>query len=66
MIRRHPRIRLIEAEREKMRAAGKFNAELLDVVREHVKPGVTTGELDKIAHEYTLDNGTCPLSSVYS
>lgn len=60
MIRRHPRIRLIEAEREKMRAAGKFNAELLDVVREHVKPGVTTGELDKIAHEYTLDNGHVP------
>ena len=60
MIRRHPRIRLIEEEREMMRAAGQFNAEVLDVVRPHVRPGITTGELDKIIHEYTLDHGHVP------
>lgn len=60
MIRRHPRIRLIEAEREMMRAACRFNAELLDVVRPHVKPGVTTESIDKIVHEYTLDHGHVP------
>ena len=43
-----------------MRAAGRFNAQLLDVVRPHVKPGVETRELDKIIHEFTLDHGHIP------
>ena len=60
MIRRHPKIRLIEAEREMMRVACRFNAEVLDVVRPHVKAGVTTGELDAIIHDYTLDHGHIP------
>ena len=40
-----------------MRAAGRFNAELLDVVRPHVKPGVKTHEIDRIVYEYTYDHG---------
>ena len=66
MIRRNPRIRLTEQDREMMRVAGKFNAHLLDVVRPHVKPGVTTGELDKIIHEYTLDHGHIPACLGYA
>ena len=60
VIRRQPKIRLIEEEREMMRAASRFNAELLDVVRPDVKPGVKTDEIDRIIHEYTLDHGHVP------
>lgn len=60
MIRRHPRLRLVEEERELMRAAGRFNAELMDHLRPHVKVGVKTAEIDRIVHEYTLDHGHVP------
>ncbi len=35
-----------------MRVAGRLAAEVLDMIGEHVRPGVTTGELDTICHEY--------------
>lgn len=60
VIRRQPRIRLIEEEREMMRAACRFNAEVMDAVRPHVQPGVTTGEIDRIIHAYTLQHGHVP------
>jgi methionyl aminopeptidase len=41
---------------EKMRAAGRLAAEQLEMIREHVKPGVTTGELDRICHEFTVNH----------
>ncbi len=43
-----------------MRAACRFNAEVMDFVRPHVQPGVSTAELDRIIHEYTLDHGHIP------
>lgn len=51
--------------REKMRAAGRFNAQLMDMLREHVRPGVTTNELDDLAHKYTLDHGHVPATLGY-
>lgn len=42
---------------EGMRKAGRLAAELLDAVTEHVKPGVTTGELDRICAELTTARG---------
>ncbi|MGE3165755.1 MAG: methionyl aminopeptidase [Planctomycetota bacterium] len=48
------------AEREAMRAAGRFNAELLDFLRPHVRAGVTTYELDRLAHDYTVQHGHRP------
>lgn len=51
---------LCEAERDQMRAAGRFNAQLMDFIRDYVKPGITTGELDKLVHDYTLDHGHKP------
>lgn len=60
MIRRHPRLRLIEQEREMMRAACRFNAGLMDYVRPFVKAGTKTGEIDRLVHEYTLDHGHTP------
>ena len=40
---------------EKMRVAGRLCAEVLDMIGEYVKPGVTTGELDKICHDYIVN-----------
>ncbi len=39
-------------EVEKMRVAGRMAAEVLDMITEYVKPGVTTDELNTICHEH--------------
>ncbi|HVG04349.1 MAG TPA: type I methionyl aminopeptidase [Burkholderiaceae bacterium] len=38
-----------------MRVAGRLAAEVLDFVAPHVKPGVTTGELDRLCHDYMIN-----------
>ena len=35
-----------------MRVAGRMAAEVLDLITEHVKPGITTDELNTICHEH--------------
>jgi methionyl aminopeptidase len=42
---------------EGMRRAGRLAAELLDFITPYVQPGVTTGELDRLCHEFTLEHG---------
>lgn len=42
-------------EIEKMRVAGRLAAELLDYIGPFVKAGVTTGELDKLCHDHTVN-----------
>ncbi|MBW9259845.1 MAG: type I methionyl aminopeptidase [Candidatus Thiodiazotropha sp. (ex. Lucinisca nassula)] len=42
-------------EIEKMRQAGKLAAEVLEMIAPHVQPGVTTLELDRICHDYIVD-----------
>ena len=42
-------------EIEKMRVAGRLAAEVLQVVAEHVKPGVSTEELDRICHDHIVN-----------
>jgi len=42
-------------EMDKMRVAGRLAAEVLEMIEEHVKPGVTTDELDKICHDYIIN-----------
>lgn len=39
----------------KMRVAGRLAAEVLEMIGEHVKPGISTGELDKICHDYIVN-----------
>ena len=56
---------LPEVERNAMRAAGRFNAELMDHVRPHVKAGVTTNKLDKIVYDYTVRRGHLPAQLGY-
>lgn len=43
-----------------MRAAGRLAAETLDYITPHVGPGVTTEELDRLCHEFILDNNAVP------
>ncbi len=43
-----------------MRAAGKIVAEVLALLGEHVRPGVTTKELDQIAHVEIVRRGAIP------
>lgn len=42
-------------EIEKMRVACRLAAEVLDHIAPFVKPGVTTGELDRLCHDYMVD-----------
>ena len=39
----------------KMRAVGALAAEQLEMIEQYIKPGVSTGELDRICHDYTVD-----------
>jgi len=43
-----------------MRKAGRFAAELLDMMAEHVQPGITTDELNSIVHEKIIQAGHTP------
>ena len=40
---------------QKMRVAGRLAADVLDFITPHVRPGITTGELDRLCHEYMVD-----------
>ncbi len=42
-------------EQDKMRVAGRLAADVLDMIGDYVKPGVTTDELDQICHAYIVD-----------
>ena len=38
-----------------MRTAGRLGSEVLDMLTPFVKPGVTTGEIDRLAHDYMVN-----------
>ena len=45
---------------EGMRKAGRLAAEVLDMITPYVRAGITTGELDRICHDYIVDHGAVP------
>jgi methionyl aminopeptidase len=50
-----------------MRIAGRLAAEVLDFISPHVKPGVTTGHLDQLCHDYMVNvQGTIPAPLHYA
>ena len=57
MLYGHRNLILAEVERDAMRQAAAFNAEVMDFVRPHVKEGVTTAEIDRLVHDYTSQHG---------
>ncbi len=48
-----------------MRKAGQLSAACLDMIADHVKPGVTTGELDDRIHDFVLAAGAIPATIFY-
>ena len=43
-----------------MRRAGRLAAQVLDFITDHVRPGVSTGELDRLCHDYITAAGAVP------
>ncbi len=51
----------------KMRVAGRLASEVLDYITPFVKPGVTTGELDQLCHDYMVkEQDTIPAPLNYA
>ena len=48
-----------------MRRAGKLAAETLDMITAHVRPGISTGEIDKLCHDYMVERGAIPATLGY-
>jgi len=42
-------------EQALMRVAGRLAADVLDMIGEHVRPGITTDELDRICHDFIVN-----------
>ena len=59
--RRSAQVKLHEArEFDGMRRAGRLAAETLDFITPHVVPGITTGELDRLCHDFIVAGGAVP------
>jgi methionyl aminopeptidase len=55
------------ADIDAMRVAGRLASEVLDFLTPYVKPGVTTLQIDKLAHDYMVNvQGTTPATLNYS
>ena len=49
-----------KSEIDKMRATCRLAAQVLDFIEPHVVPGVTTGELDRLCHDFIVQHGAYP------
>lgn len=54
-----------ERDFEGMRKAGRLAATTLDMVAHHVKPGVTTEQLDRLIHDFIVSNNAVPATLGY-
>lgn len=50
---------------EKIRHSGKIAAQAIELVGQNAKPGITTDELDKLAHHFLIENGAYPSTLGY-
>src|SRR5207245_7846598 len=48
-----------------MRKAGKLVAECLDMLADHVAPGVPTDEINRLVFEFAMDHGALPATLMY-
>lgn len=51
---------------EKIKQSAKINNEVLDLVAENIKVGMTTEEINKLVHDYTVSQGAIPAPLGYS
>jgi len=49
-----------KSEVEKMRIAGRITGDALKVLEKHIRPGISTMQIDKIAHDYIVSKGARP------
>ena len=52
-------------EIEAIRRSGRLAARTLDFAAGELKPGITTGQLDKLIHDFILDHGAVPATLGY-
>jgi methionyl aminopeptidase len=50
---------------ERMRIAGRIAGQALAEVASHIRPGITTDELDRIGHEFLCDHDAYPSTLLY-
>ena len=50
---------------EKIRHSGKIAAQAIELVGQNARPGITTDELDRIAHNFLIENGAYPSTLGY-
>ena len=67
-LRRGRRLPVYQREEELagLRAAARFNAQVLDFLRPHIKEGVATGRIDRMAEQYIRDHGHIPACLGYN
>ena len=54
-------------EIQKMRVAGRLAGEVLDFIAPYIRPGITTGEIDRLCHDYQVNHqGTIPAPLDYA
>jgi methionyl aminopeptidase len=58
-------VRKSAAEIEGMARAGELVADTIALLGEHVQPGITTAELDRLAEDYIREHGGVPTSKGY-
>jgi methionyl aminopeptidase len=58
-------VRKSQAEIEGMARAGQLVADTIAVMGEHIQPGITTAELDRLAEDYIREHGGVPTSKGY-
>src|SRR5947208_12528890 len=67
IIRLMPVVLKTAEELERMRIAGRLASEVLDFITPYVKPGVTTGKLNDLCHDYMVnEQGTVPAPLNYA
>jgi methionyl aminopeptidase len=64
---RNTRVTIKNAEDQaRLRVAGRLAADVLDMIGEHIKPGVSTNELDRLCNDYIVNvQGTIPANVGY-
>jgi methionyl aminopeptidase len=58
-------VRKSNAELERMARAGEVVAETIELIGEHLRPGITTAELDRLADEHIRSRGGVPTFKGY-
>ena len=65
MLQNIRKLQLTETQRDGMRHAGKFNAQLMDYLRTYIRPGISTEEIDRLVFDYTQQHKHTPATLGY-